>query len=63
MMETGLVFLIVVGAAAYVGRIFYRGFKQKNACGCGCTCCTISDSCSEPAGPKAGEAPPVPTDR
>jgi hypothetical protein len=61
MMETGLVFLIVVGAAAYVGRIFYRGFKQKNACGC--TCCTISDSCSEPAGPKAGEAPPVPTDR
>jgi hypothetical protein len=61
-METLIVFLIVAVAAAYVGRIFYRGFKQKNSCGCACTCCTLSDSCMEPAEAEKDQASPVQTD-
>jgi flagellar basal body-associated protein FliL len=48
MMELLIVVLIVLAAAVYVGRVFYKGFKQKDGCACGCTCCSISDSCSEP---------------
>ena len=48
-MQTAIVILIVAGAALYVGRVFYRGFKQKESCACGCAGCDISDSCSEPA--------------
>jgi flagellar basal body-associated protein FliL len=55
-METLLVVLIVVAAAVYVGRIFYRGFKSKDGCACGCTCCGIADSCSQPAAGKARDA-------
>lgn len=47
-METLIVVLIVLVAAVYVGRVFYNGFKQKNGCSSGCTCCSISDSCSQP---------------
>jgi len=63
MMETLIVILIVAAAAAYVGRIFYKGFKQKDGCACGCTCCSISDSCSQPAASSTGDAPAVQKDR
>ena len=53
-MQTTIVIFIVAAAAIYVGRIFYRGFKQKDGCSCGCTCCSISDSCDEP---EAGHTP------
>lgn len=53
-MQTTIVILIVAAAAVYVGRIFYRGFRQKDGCSCGCTCCSISDSCSQP---EAGKVP------
>ncbi len=48
-METVVVILIIAAAAIYVGWVFYRGFRQKDGCACGCTCCSISDSCSQPA--------------
>ena len=63
MMETLIVILIVAVAAVYVGRIFYKGFKQKDGCACGCTCCNISDSCSEPAAGKVRDTSPTQTDR
>ncbi|MFO7713543.1 FeoB-associated Cys-rich membrane protein [Desulfosarcina sp.] len=62
-METLVVFLIVAVAGIYVGRIFYKGFKQKNGCACGCTCCASSDSCGEPTAAKSSDAPPAKTDR
>lgn len=45
-MQTALVILIVAVAAIYVGRVFYKGFKQKQNCACGCSCCGIADTCS-----------------
>lgn len=48
-METLIVILIVVAAAAYVGRNVYRGFRKKGGCSCGCTGCGISESCGGPA--------------
>lgn len=63
MMETLIVILIVAAAAAYVGRIFYKGFKQKDGCACGCTCCSISDSCSQPAAESTGAASAVQENR
>ena len=48
-METVVVILIIAAAAIYVGWVFYKGFRQKDGCACGCTCCSISDSCSQPA--------------
>jgi hypothetical protein len=63
MMETLIVILIVAVAAVYVGRIFYKGFKQKDGCACGCTCCSISDSCSEPAAGKTRDTSPSQADR
>ena len=62
-METLIVILIVAAAAFYVGRIFYRGFKQKDDCACGCTCCSVADSCSQPAAGSAGDPAPVAEDR
>ena len=47
-MELFIVILLVIAAAVYVGRVFYRGFRRKGDCACGCTCCDIADSCSEP---------------
>ncbi len=58
-METLLVILIVVAAAVYVARVFYKGFKQKDGCACGCTCCSISDSCSLPVADNTREPDPV----
>jgi flagellar basal body-associated protein FliL len=58
MMEIVIVVLIVIAAAVYVGRVFYKGFKQKDGCACGCACCSISDSCSDPAAVDAREASP-----
>jgi len=62
-METLIVILIVAAAAVYVGRIFYKGFKQKDGCGSGCTCCSVSDSCSQPAAGNTREPSPVEKDR
>jgi hypothetical protein len=62
-METLIVIVIVAVAAVYVGRIFYKGFKQKDGCACGCTCCSISDSCSQPAVSSTGDTPAVKEDR
>ena len=62
-METVVVILIIAAAAVYVGRVFYKGFRQKDGCACGCTCCSISDSCSEPAAANSREASSSPTDR
>lgn len=44
-MQNLIVILIVVIAAIYVGRVFYRGFVQKKNCACGCSGCDITDSC------------------
>jgi len=62
-METLIVILIVAAAAVYVGRIFYKGFKQKDGCASGCTCCSVSDSCSQPAAGSTREPAPVEEDR
>lgn len=62
MMETLIVLLIVALAAVYVGRIFYKGFKQKDGCACGCTCCSIADSCNEPAAAKTHDTSPTQAD-
>ncbi|WP_372677241.1 FeoB-associated Cys-rich membrane protein [Desulfosarcina sp.] len=62
-MEILIVILIVAAAAFYVGRIFYKGFKQKDGCSCGCTCCSVSDSCSQPAAGSAADPVPVEKDR
>jgi hypothetical protein len=63
MMETLIVILIVAAAAVYVGRIFYKGFKQKDGCDCGCTCCSLSDSCSQPAAGNGRDTAPVQKER
>lgn len=54
-MEMLIVILIIAIAAVYVGRIFYKGLRQKDGCGGGCTCCSTLDSCSEPAAGNARE--------
>ena len=61
-MQTAIVILIVVIAAVYVGRVFYKGFRQKDACSCGCTCCSITDSCTEPLAGAARDASQTPSD-
>lgn len=63
MLEKLIVIVIVAAAAVYVGRIFYKGFRQKDGCNCGCTCCSISDSCSQPAAGSAHDAAPAQKDR
>lgn len=62
-MQTLIVILIVAVATVYVGRIFYKGFKQKEGCACGCPCCSITDSCSEPVTGLSQDASPVRDDR
>ncbi|MEE4113026.1 MAG: FeoB-associated Cys-rich membrane protein [Desulfobacteraceae bacterium] len=62
-METLIVILIVAAAAVYVGRIFYNGFTQKDGCACGCTCCSASDSCSQPAAGNTPDPAPDEEDR
>jgi hypothetical protein len=55
-MEIVVVILIIAAAAVYVGWVFCKGFRQKDGCACGCTCCSISDSCSQPEAADAREA-------
>jgi hypothetical protein len=62
-METLIILLIVVGAAVYVGRNFYRGVKQKDPCGSGCACCGSADSCDQPADGSARAAGSPPAER
>lgn len=45
-MQTALTILIVVAAAAYVLRTFYKNFMRKPDGACSCTGCHIADSCS-----------------
>ncbi|BBO93312.1 FeoB-associated Cys-rich membrane protein [Desulfosarcina ovata] len=47
-METFIVGGIVIVAAIYVARIFYRGFIRKENCACGCSGCSLADSCDPP---------------
>ncbi|HSO18325.1 MAG TPA: FeoB-associated Cys-rich membrane protein [Desulfosarcina sp.] len=56
-MQTILVILIVVAAAAYVGRIFIRGLRRPGACACGCSCCSLADSCADAADDTVAKAP------
>ena len=53
-MQTALAILIVVVAAAYVLRVFYKSFYQKKGCNCACTGCDMADSCSEPRSDDSG---------
>ena len=59
-MQTALVVLIVIVAAVYVARVFFKGFKQKQNCACGCSGCGIADECDESPG---GHHREIPTDR
>jgi len=54
-MQTLIVILIVAAAAFYVGRTFYRRFRQKGGCGCGCSGCGDADACIE----SSSGGPPV----
>jgi len=56
-MQTALVILIIAAAAIYVGRVFYKNFKQKENCACGCSCCGIADTCSELPGGRSRKVP------
>lgn len=54
-MQTALSILIVVAAAAYVLRTFYKSFKRKQDCACACTDCHSADSCSESQSDDSGK--------
>jgi hypothetical protein len=43
MLQQGLILLLFVGAAFYVGRLAYRSFQAKNACQSGCGKCGALD--------------------
>ena len=48
-METLIVGLIIVAAAAYVGLTFYRQFKGKSGCASGCNCSpNVKSMCDDP---------------
>lgn len=47
-MEILIVILVVIAAAVYVGRVFYRGLRRQGDCASGCTCCDLADSCRQP---------------
>lgn len=55
-MQTTLVILMVAVAAIHVGRVFYKGLKQKENCACGCSACGIVDTCSEPRDSRPGNS-------
>jgi hypothetical protein len=47
-MQTVIVMLIIIAAAIYVGRVFYRGITQQNTCESGCGGCGLADECGPP---------------
>jgi hypothetical protein len=46
-MQTLIVALIILAAAVYVGRRFYRSTQAKDACGCGCDGCDAAKTCGD----------------
>lgn len=46
-MEAIIVSVIVATAAIYVLRLFYKGFKQDESCGCGCSGCSTKGTCDD----------------
>jgi hypothetical protein len=46
-MQTLIVILIVVIAAAFLIRNFLKKFRQKEACGCGCSSCPADPATCE----------------
>ena len=48
-MENVIVIIIVVLAAAYLGRTYYKKYKKGSQCSCGCAACpTDTSSCDLP---------------
>jgi len=43
MLQQGLILVLFIGAAFYVGRLAYRSFQAKNACQSGCGKCGALD--------------------
>jgi len=48
-MQIAIVILVVVAAAVYLGRTFYKNIRQSDGCSCGCSGCGVSDACREKA--------------
>jgi hypothetical protein len=46
-MQTLIVILIVVIAAAFLIRNFLKKFEQEDACGCGCSSCPTDPAACE----------------
>ena len=44
-MENLIVALIVVAAAVFTVRTFYKGLKGKSTCGCSCDSCGTTGGC------------------
>jgi uncharacterized protein (UPF0333 family) len=48
-MENIIVVIIVVLAAVYIGRSYYKKYKKGNQCSCGCAACPAdTSSCDFP---------------
>jgi len=43
MIQQGLILLLFLGAALYLGRLVYRSFQAKNPCQSGCSKCGAVD--------------------
>ncbi len=43
-MQNLIVALIILAAAVYVGRRFYRSTRTKSSCGCGCEGCGAANA-------------------
>lgn len=54
-MQTLIVVLIILAAAVYVGRRFYRSTQAKSSCGCGCDGCGAASDCADIQSQTAGE--------
>lgn len=46
-MENIMVLLIVVVAAAYVFKTFYKGSREGASCNCGCDTCDTASDCTD----------------
>ncbi|MCG6908941.1 MAG: FeoB-associated Cys-rich membrane protein [Deltaproteobacteria bacterium] len=56
-MQNIIVVLIVIIAAVYLVRRFYRGVKRpgKDTCGCGCSGCSQTTTCGQVPASSTGE--------
>ena len=46
-MENIFVLLIIVAAAAYVFKTFYKGSRKGASCTCGCDACDTASDCTD----------------